>query len=77
MRHVMRTIDRGAAQLAGGPRSETSHAGPSSGQGLAEPADPRTGAPPANHAQAVDYLKWWVRQRTKAIDSAPGFAPEA
>ena len=49
-RHIMQTIDSGAGQLAGGLSSETSPAGPF-GTDVAYPDDPRTGAPPANHAR--------------------------
>jgi hypothetical protein len=72
LRQVMRLVDRGAGQLAGGPQERNFARWPVFEQGLVEPVDPRTGAPPANHAQAVDYLKWWLTERTKAIDSAFG-----
>ena len=32
-------------------------------------ADPRTGRPPADYAQAVDYLKWWIEERSQWIDN--------
>ena len=67
-RHIMRTIDRGARQLAGGPQERNFSRWPVFEMGIARPNDPRTGAPPANHAQAVDYLKWWLKRRTRWID---------
>jgi len=67
IRHIKRTIDRGARQLAGAQKRNFSR-WPVFGTDAAYPDDPRTGAPPANHAQAVDYLKWWVVRRSKWID---------
>jgi hypothetical protein len=64
--HLERTIDRGARQLAAAQQRNYSR-WPVFGTKAAQPADPRTGAPPANHAQAVDYLKWWVVKRYKWI----------
>jgi CotH kinase protein len=66
-RHIMRAIDRGARQLAGAQERNFSR-WPVFGTDAAKPVDPRTGAPPANHAQAVDYLEWWLVTRTKWID---------
>ncbi len=66
-RHIMRTIDSGARQLAKAQERNFSR-WPMFGTDAAEPVDPRTGAPPASHAQAVDYLKWWLKRRTKWID---------
>jgi hypothetical protein len=66
-RYIMRTVDRGARQLAGAQKRNFSR-WPIFGTDAAQPDDPRTGAPPANHAQAVDYLKWWLVERTKWID---------
>ena len=67
-RHIMRTIDSAAGELAEGPQQRNFARWPVFGTNAAQPADPRTGAPPANHAQAVDYLKWWLKKRTKWID---------
>jgi CotH protein len=67
-RHIMRTIDRGAGQLARGPQERNFSRWPIFGTDQAKPDDPRTGEPPANHAEAVDYLKWWLRQRIDWID---------
>jgi len=67
--HIMRTIDRGTRQLEGGPRERNaSRWPPSKIPDDKRVADPRTGAPPADHAQAVDYLKWWLRGRISWID---------
>lgn len=65
-RHMMRTIDRGARKLAGGPQERNFSRWPVFEQKRSN-VDPRTGAPPANHAQAVDYLKWWLGGRIKWI----------
>ena len=70
LRHITRTIDRGAADLAGGPQERNFSRWPVFEQGEVRPEDPRTGAPPANYAQAVDYLKWWLAERAKWIDSS-------
>jgi hypothetical protein len=67
LRYVIETIDRGAGQLAGAQERNFSR-WRVFGTDEAYPADPRTGAPPADYAAAVDYLKWWVRQRTHWID---------
>jgi hypothetical protein len=69
--HIKRTIDHGAGQLAAAQERNFSR-WPIFGTQRAQPADPRTGAPPANHAQAVDYLKWWLVERTKWIDRNVG-----
>jgi hypothetical protein len=66
-RHVLRTLDRGARKLAGGPQERNFSRWPIFGKS-AGPADPRTGAPPANYAQAVDYVKWWLKRRMRWID---------
>jgi hypothetical protein len=68
-RHLMETIDSGAAQLAGAADRNFSR-WRIFGTPRAKPDDPRTGAPPANHAQAVDYLKWWLRERIKWMDGS-------
>ncbi len=65
--HIIRAIDRGARQLAAAQERNFSR-WPVFGTDAASPEDPRTGAPPANHAQAVDYLKWWVVKRYKWIN---------
>ena len=68
---ILRTIDRGARKLGGGPQQRNFSRWHNLGGG---PKDPRTGAPPADYAQAVDYLKWWVGERLEWIDgqlSAP------
>jgi CotH kinase protein len=67
--HIMRTIDDGASQLAGGPEERNFSRWQIFGTPRARPNDPRTGSPPANHTQAVDYLKWWLRQRIRWIDA--------
>jgi hypothetical protein len=67
--HIVRTIDRGARQLARGPAERNFSRWPIPGN---LPADPRTGAPPATHADAVDYLKWWLMTRAEWIDSNIG-----
>ena len=64
----MRKIDRGARKLAGGPQERNFSRWRIFGTDRAKPADPRTGAPPANHAEAADYLKWWLKKRIKWID---------
>jgi hypothetical protein len=66
-RHLERTIDRGARQLAAAQQRNFSR-WPIFGTRTVQPPDPRTGAPPANHAEAVDYLKWWVVKRYKWIN---------
>jgi hypothetical protein len=69
-RHIMRTIDRGARQLAGGPQERNF-----SRWAIFErdrnrgPIDPRTGRLPANHGEAVDYLRWWLSERIRWIDA--------
>jgi hypothetical protein len=68
--HVIGTVDRGARQLAGGPQERNFSRWPVFEEGRAWPEDPRTGEPPANYAQAVDYLKWWLTERAKWIDTA-------
>jgi hypothetical protein len=68
LRHIKATIDDGAGQLAGGPQERNFSRWPIFGTRAAGPEDPRTGAPPANYAQAVDYLKWWVVKRARWID---------
>jgi hypothetical protein len=67
LRHIMRTIDRGAGRLAAAQERNFAR-WPVFGTDAAYPVDPRTGAPPANYAEAVDYLKWWVKRRAKWID---------
>jgi hypothetical protein len=68
-RHIMRTIDRGAGHLAGGPQERNFSRWPTFDRRKRRgPRDPRTGELPANHAQAVDYLKWWIGERIKWID---------
>ena len=68
-RHVFRTIDRGVGQLAGGPQERNFSRWPIfERQRNRGPADPRTGRLPANHAEAVDYLKWWLSERARWID---------
>jgi hypothetical protein len=70
---IMATIDRGAAELAGGPQERNFSRWPIFERERARgPRDPRTGRLPANHAEAVDYMKWWVAERIKWIDSALG-----
>jgi hypothetical protein len=64
-RHIMQTIDGGASQLAGATDRNFSR-WPNLGRGV---KDPRTGAAPATYAQAVDYLKYWLRQRIRWIDA--------
>jgi hypothetical protein len=56
-RHVMRTINRGAGQLAGGPLDRNFSRWP----------DPRTGGR-VNYAEAVDYLKSWLGSRIRWIN---------
>ena len=68
--HVIGTVDRGARQLAGGPQERNFSRWPVFEEGRAWPEDPRTGEPPANYEQAVDYLKWWLTERAKWIDTA-------
>jgi hypothetical protein len=68
LRHIKRTIDRGARQLAAAQERNFSR-WPVFGTDEVYPDDPRTGSPPANHAQAVDYLKWWVVSRVQWIDA--------
>jgi hypothetical protein len=65
--HLMQTIDDGAQQLAGAQQRNFTR-WPVFEKGLARPRDPRTGAPPASYAEAVDYLKWWLKGRLKWID---------
>ena len=72
IRHLETTIDIGASQLAGGPQERNFSRWQIFGTNAAKPADPRTGAPPANHAQAVDYLKWWVVKRARWINKHVG-----
>jgi hypothetical protein len=67
VRHIRRTIDSGADRLAAAQERNFSR-WPVFRTEAVYPADPRTSAPPANYAEAVDYLKWWVRQRAKWID---------
>ena len=67
VRHVKRTIRRGARELAGGPAERNFTRWPVFGTDVAYPDDPRTGAPPASHAQAVDYLEWWIIKRDRWI----------
>ena len=67
IRHLTRTIDRRAGELAGAAQRNFSR-WPVFGTDAAYPNDPRTGAPPANYAQAVDYLKWWLVERARWID---------
>jgi CotH kinase protein len=76
IRHLKRTIDSGAGQLSGGPQERNFSRWPIFGTDAAAPEDPRTGAPPANHAQAVDYLKWWVVKRARWInENVKGLRP--
>jgi hypothetical protein len=63
----MRTIDRGVRKLTGGPEERNFSRWPEFERDDGGPNDPRTGAPPANYAQAVDYLKWWLTGRIKWI----------
>ena len=58
----------GAAVLADAQERNFSR-WPIFGTSEAGPPDPRTGEPPADYAQAVDYLKWWLAQRSKWIDN--------
>jgi hypothetical protein len=64
---VVRTIDRGARQVMGGPEVRNFTRWPLFATGEVEPDDPRTGAPPESYPQAVDYLRWWVVQRADWI----------
>jgi CotH kinase protein len=68
-RHIMEAIDAGTLQLAGGPR-ERNHSRwpPSEIPENERVVDPRTGVAPADQAQAVDYLKWWLQGRIAWID---------
>jgi hypothetical protein len=66
-RHILETIDRGTRQLVGGPQERNFSRWPVFGTDEVQPEDPRTGAPPANYAQAVDYLRWWVVERCRWI----------
>jgi hypothetical protein len=66
-RQVIRTLERGARKLSGGPQERNFWRWPIF-ERRAGPTDPRTGAPPANYAQAVDYLRWWLKKRISWID---------
>ena len=69
-REVMRTIDLGDRQLARGPGERNFARWPVfEGDDYPGHNDPRTGEPIANHAQAVDYLKWWLSGRIKWISA--------
>jgi len=76
-RRIMRTVDRGTRQLAGGPQQRNFSRWPIFERDRdRQPPDPRTGEFPANHAEAVDYLKWWLKKRTRWIDrNIKGFRP--
>jgi hypothetical protein len=66
--HIMQTIDAGSALLAeAAARNEERW--PVFSANRAFPPDPRTGQRPANYAQAVDYLKWWLTQRIQWMDA--------
>lgn len=68
-RHIMETIDVGAGQLAGAPQERNFSRWPTfDRQKNRNPRDPRTGELPENHAEAVDYLKWWVAERIRSMD---------
>jgi hypothetical protein len=68
-RHIMRTIDSGAEQIGGDPQERNFSRWPTfDRRKIRHPRDPRTGKFPANHAQTVDYLKWWIRKRITWID---------
>lgn len=66
-RHMMRTIDRAARKLARGPQQRNFSRWPAF-EDEHGPVDPRTGAPPESYAQAVSYLKWWLKGRIKWIN---------
>ena len=68
LRHIMRTIDRGARQL-GAARARNFRRWRILGVDLQSPIDPRTGAIPQTYAQELDYLKSWLTRRTRWIDS--------
>ena len=66
-RHLMRTIDRGARQLNGGPQERNFSRWRVFEREDRPNHDTRTGAPAENYAQAVDYLKWWFKGRMRWI----------
>ena len=66
--HLISTIDSGAGELAEA-QERNFRRWLVFGTGETRVPDPRTGAPPANHAQAIDYLKWWISGRTRWIDA--------
>ena len=68
-RHIMETVDYSAGQLAGAPQQRNFSRWPTfDKQKNRGPRDPRTGRLPANYAEAVDYLKWWVAERIRSMD---------
>lgn len=70
---IMGTIDRGAAQLAGGPQKRNFARWPVFERTRDRPPpDPRTGLLPANYGDGIGYLKWWVAERAEWMDSALG-----
>ena len=66
--HLMQTIDAGSALLAEAAERDEER-WPVFSTNRAFPPDPRTGQRPANYAQAVDYLKWWLTQRIQWMDA--------
>jgi len=71
--HIMEAIDSGTRQLEGGPAERNLERWPPSDIPEDERVpDPRTGVAPANLAQAVDYLKWWLQGRIAWMDQSLG-----
>ena len=67
--YLTRTIERGVTQLTGGPQERNFSRWPTFERGKNRgPRDPRTGRLPANHGEAVGYLKWWIAERIRWID---------
>jgi CotH kinase protein len=66
-RHLVRTVNRGAGRLTGGPVDRNFSRWPIFETGAARPRDPRTGEFPASYAEAVDYLEWWLVRRFRWI----------
>ena len=66
---IMGSIVRGARQLEGGPQERNLQRWPPTAIADNERVpDPRTGRPPANTPEAIDYLRWWLQGRIEWID---------
>jgi hypothetical protein len=70
--HIRQALDSGVRQLAGAQERNFSRWPVFERAKNRGPRDPRTGKLPANHAEAVDYLKWWLTQRIEWIDGNVG-----